>query len=504
MKITFIKPPAYGVGLMGVQRVPHLGIAYIAAAARDEGHEVDVIDMCGEDIDRVELLRGKYLAYGMPVSALDTRLKPSRVIGFTVMFSQDWVFIREIIDYVRKLAPDALLVAGGEHVTAVPDYCLSDCPALDVCVVGEGEEALVSLLDATFRGDDLSTVGSLVYRAPDGSVKHTARRNRIKGLDQLPLPAWDLIPVENYLSRGLNYHLQRGRTMPMLATRGCPYKCTFCSNPNMWGTAWLPRDPKLVVDEVELYIKQYGATNFIFSDLTAVIKKRVVVDFCREIIRRKLDVTWQLPTTRSEALDLETLMLMHKAGCRELDFAIESASAEVIKSVLKNNNAEKMSQAIKDALSIEMNLAVNIIIGLPGEGLRDFFKSYFMSLRLAVMGLQELNCFPFTPYPGSQLFFEFIKAGRLRLDDKFFLDLYGYADLSKAVSWSDRFSPRGLRFLRLFLMSSFYSVMFLTHPRRIVRLLTNVLRGDSTTKLEGVVKRIARGARDHRAAAKAI
>ena len=97
-----------------------------------------------------------------------------------------------------------------------------------------------------------------------------------------------------------------------------------------------------------------------------------------------------------------------------------------------------------------------------------------------------------------------MKTGRLRLDDKFFLDLYGYADLSKAVSWSDRFSPRGLRFLRLFLMSSFYSVMFLTHPRRIVRLLTNVLRGDSTTKLEGVVKRIARGARDHRAAAKAI
>lgn len=107
------------------------------------------------------------------------------------------------------------------------------------------------------------------------------------------MPAWDLIPVENYLSRGLNYHLQRGRTMPMLATRGCPYKCTFCSNPNMWGPTWLPRDPKLVVDEMELYIKKYGATNFIFSDLTAVIKKGVVVDFCREIIRRKLNVTWR-------------------------------------------------------------------------------------------------------------------------------------------------------------------------------------------------------------------
>lgn len=195
---------------------------------------------------------------------------------------------------------------------------------------------------------------------------------------------------------------------------------------------------------------------------------------------------------------------MHKAGCRELDFAIESASAAVIKSVLKNNNAEKMVQAIKGALGVDMNLTVNMIVGLPGEGLRDFFESYFLSLRLAVMGLHELNGFPFIPYPGSQLFFEFMKSGRLLLDDKFFLDLYGYADLSKAVSWSERFSPRRLRFLRLFLLASFYSVMFLTHPLRIVRLFINVFRGDSTTKLEGVVKRIARGVRAQRAAAKAI
>ena len=97
-----------------------------------------------------------------------------------------------------------------------------------------------------------------------------------------------------------------------------------------------------------------------------------------------------------------------------------------------------------------------------------------------------------------------MKTGRLRLDDKFFLDLYGYADLSNSVSWSDRFSPRKLRFLRLFFMSSLYAVMFLTHPRRDVRLLINVFRGYSTTKFDGVVKHIARGARDHRAAAKTI
>ena len=134
--------------------------------------------------------------------------------------------------------------------------------------------------------------------------------DRTRDVDSIPAPAWDLMPMENYLSRGLNYHIQRGRTIPMLATRGCPYRCTFCSNPAMWGNFWGPRDPAKVVDEIEDYINRYQASNFIFSDLTAVIKKSAIIGFCEEIKKRNLDITWQLPTTRTESLDKDTLRLM--------------------------------------------------------------------------------------------------------------------------------------------------------------------------------------------------
>lgn len=490
MNITLIRPPAYSVGLMGAQRVPYLGIAYIAAAARAAGHSVDIIDMCGEDIDRTDVILGKYITYGLSFQSLNDRLKPSKVIGFTCMFSQDWVFNRQLIQYVHELSPESIFVAGGEHISAIPDYCLKDCPELDICVIGEGEDIFTRLLSKIKSGDSWYELSGLVFRGANGEIHRTPRAERIKDINGLPIPAWDLTPMENYLSRGLTYHIQRGRTIPMLASRGCPYRCTFCSNNSMWGNPWMPRNPKLVADEMEDYIRRYSATNFVFSDLTAVVRKDSIVELCNEILNRRLDITWQLPTLRTESMDRETLQLMYEAGCRELDFAIESGSKRILSSVKKGNMPEKMVSLIKDGLSVGMNLSINMVLGLPGEGYRDFLKSHIMAMKLAFIGLQEINAFPFIPYPGSKLFYDFIKMGKVRLEDRYFLDLFGYADLSRAVSWSEKFSPRMLAFMRLFMMSSFYLLMLISHPGRIVRMLINTIRGVSTTKLEGVIKRV--------------
>lgn len=491
MHVTLIRPPAYSVGLMGVQLVPFLGIAYIGAAIRRAGYSVDIIDMCGEDIDRTQIIRGKYVQYGMPFSALKKRLKHSEVIGFTCSFSQDWPFQRELIQYVAEISPHSVLIAGGEHVTAMPEYCLDNCAELNMCVEGEGEEVIVQLLDALSKKGDLAVVPSLVYRSSERrEYCHTQRASRIKDIDKLPLPAWDLIPLENYLSRGLNYHIRRGRTIPILATRGCPYKCTFCSNTKMWGNPWVVRDPRLVVDEMEQYIHRYKADNFVFSDLTAVVSTKGIIKFCQEIIARKLNITWQLPTLRTEALDYDLLHLMYQAGCRDLDYAIESGSNEVLASVHKKNDPIQIAALIKDSLKVGMNLSVNIVLGLPREGLRDYFRTYWMMMRLALRGLQELNVFPFIPYPGSELFHEFLEDKRIKLSDAYFLNLFGYADLSKPISWSRHFGPKTLSSMRFFLLVSFYSVMLISHPSRIIKMFVNAAKGRTTTKLEGVMKRV--------------
>ncbi|MCJ7616590.1 MAG: B12-binding domain-containing radical SAM protein [Desulfobacterales bacterium] len=496
MRVTLIRPPAYGVGLMGAQLVPYLGIAYIGAAVRAAGHTVDIVDMCGEDIARTEVVRDKYVAYGMSFSALEERLSRSDVIGFTCMFSQDWVFHKELIQYVRRLCPETVFVAGGEHVSALPEYCLDDCPELDICVIGEGEETFVKLLDNLQKQAELSDVPSLVYHSSDRAAYcHTQRAGRIKDIDKIPMPAWDLTPMENYLSRELTYHIRRGRTIPMLATRGCPYKCTFCSNSNMWGNLWIARNPKLVVDEMEYYINHYQANNFVFSDLTAVVSKKKIIELCNEIISRNLAVTWQLPTLRTEAVDHSVLKLMYQAGCRELDFAIESGSKKVLTSVNKRNNPDKIFYLIKDGLNVGMNLSTNIVIGLPQERLKDFLKTYWLIIKLAMKGLQELNVFPFIPYPGSKLFSDFLNSRKITVNDSYFLNLFGYADLSKAVSWSPYFGPKSLSLMRLLLLTSFYGLMLISHPKRVVRLIINTMRGRTTTKLEGVLKRVYKNVR---------
>ena len=491
MKITLIRPPAYSAGLMGAQQVPFLGIVYIAAVARKAGHSVDVVDMCGEDLDHTEIVHDKFVAYGMPLSALKERLKASDLFGITSGFSQDWVFHRELIEYIRNLYPQSIIVGGGEHISALPEFCLNTCKALDICVVGEGEETFIKLLDVLKNGRDLKTVPGLVYRSnKKNAVLSTARAERIKDIDKIPWPAWDLIPIENYLSRELTYHIKRGRTMPVIFSRGCPYQCTFCSNFNMWTSRWIPRNPKLVVDEMEYYVNFYKANNFIFADLTTVINRETIVDLCNEIINRKLNITFQMPALRTEAINYDVLKLMYSAGCRDLGFAIESGSKDVLVSVNKRNDPEKIAYLIKQGLCIGINFTANIILGLPQEGFMDFLKSYWLVMRLAINGMQEINVFPFTPYPGSKLFYEFLDNKKIKLEDNYFFGLFGYIDLSQAVSWSDKFGPKTLNFMRLFLLTNFYGLMFISHPKRLYHLIRDILSGKSQTKLQSVFEKV--------------
>ena len=115
------------------------------------------------------------------------------------MLSQDWIFIREIIKKVRELAPESLPLAGGEHITAIPEYCLEDCPELDLCIVGEGESAFTEFLQKVDTGQDYSEVGSLVDRDSSQKIVQAPRMDRTRDVDSIPAPAWDLMPMENHL-----------------------------------------------------------------------------------------------------------------------------------------------------------------------------------------------------------------------------------------------------------------------------------------------------------------
>ena len=242
---------------------------------------------------------------------------------------------------------------------------------MDAIGLGEGEETIVEIANAIDSNSSWLKIPGLVVRDNDKFVK-TEKRKRIIKLDEIPKPAWDLVPINKYLDLKLCIGVDRGRTIPMLASRGCPFQCTFCSSPVMWTTRWLARDVKLLVDEIEEYIKKYKIDAVDFYDLTAIVKKSWIIEFCNEVISRNLNFTWQLPSgTRSEAIDEDVTPLLYKSGCRNIGYAPESGSERVLTLIKKKVKLSRMTKSLKSSIKSGMNVKINIMIGFPGETHKD-------------------------------------------------------------------------------------------------------------------------------------
>ena len=475
---------------MGDDAVAPLGIAYVASALERDGHVVTVIDACGEALGRYtpvpDIPSG--LRHGLQDDEIIQRIpRNADVIGISIMFSLEWLTTRLLAHLVRAEFPNVFLVVGGEHVTAMPEYVLSDCGAIDACVLGEGEQTLTDLVHVLDTGGRREDVGGLCLRTADGS-KLTGQRPRIRDLGGIPNPAWHLIPIEKYLDNHVMSGIDFGRSMPIMASRGCPYKCTFCSNPVMWGPLWRVREPGEVVDEMVGYTKCYGATNFDFYDLTAIVKRGWTVEFCKRIIADGLKITWQFPSgTRSEALDSEVTQLLSASGCKFITYAPESGCDKILKLIKKQINKEKMLESIRGAVRNGLSVKCSFILGFPTETIRDVCETYIYIFRLALAGIKDVSVFPFSPYPGTELFEQFKASGQITVNDDYFKTLVtGTAALPNRDSFcgSEHYSATTLRYLCLFGLGMFYTVSFVRAPIRLFRLFWNTRVAAPTTRLE--------------------
>lgn len=495
--VTLIRPPSlvarYGLTL---NATPPLSVAYLAGSLTAAGHRVQVIDAVGEALDAVwPSYRPGVLGNGLTVDEIVARVDPrTDLIGVSALFSHEWPVIRALFAKLAARFPGVPLVIGGEHATAAPAACLAEAPALTACVLGEGEETAVELVGAIAGGRALDGVAGLALRGPGGTMRTTASRGRIRAIDAIPAPRWDLVPIERYLARGLSFGVDRGRTMPILATRGCPYRCTFCSSPQMWTTRYVMRDPRLVVDEIERWVAEHAVDNVDFYDLTAVVKRDWIVRFCRLMIERRVPVTWQLPSgTRTEAIDGEVARLLYASGCRNLSYAPESGSPETLARILKKVDLDRMEASMRAAVASGLNVKANILIGFPGEGRAQLAETLRFVWRMARAGVHDVSVWTFSPYPGSQLFQELAAAGRIgALDDDYYASLLSYSDLGNAVSYDDRVSSAALQRWRLAGLSLFYGASWLLHPDRPVRTALNLARGRTESRLEMSLVNLAR------------
>ncbi len=461
-----------------------LGLAYVAASIRDAGHDVQVVDAVGEGFGKITRAHGVH-SLGLENEEIIRRVDPeTRILAIGNMFSHNWPMVRDLVFLLRKSFPDVPIIMGGEHASSLPELVLQQSPT-DACILGEGEETAVELIQALLQSADLSSVKGIAHKGPDGSVRRTAPRARIRSVDEIPWPAWDLFNVkayaENDLTNGMQYQSDPP-FMPILATRGCPYQCTFCTSPNMWTTAWIARNPVNVVDEIESYIRQYGARNFRFQDLTAIIRKEWILEFCREVIRRDLKFVWQMPSgTRSEAIDDEVADHLKKAGLFEMAYAPESGSDRVRQLIKKRVKAENLYASVRSAVKAGLHVQVFFVMGFPEETTADLRATLAMIARLAWMRVPDVAIQHYMPYPGTEMYERLLAAGKVKTNDAWLLAPLHTHELflNKARSVNDHFSPltQSRYYLAGFML--FYAISILRRPWFYVRSFWGTLRRSS-------------------------
>jgi anaerobic magnesium-protoporphyrin IX monomethyl ester cyclase len=471
--VTLIAPPIYfSKNSYSTPLTMPLGLAYLAAVLEKAHYRVKIVDCPGSDANNIYYTPNRrFKVQGLDEQRSIEMIAPETdIIGVSIMFSQEWPQVRHYINRIRRAFPHIKIIVGGEHPTSMSEYTLRDCPAIDYLVRGEGELTLLEVVYRLRSGKPIQGVNGVAYLA-DGNFFQSPLSPRLVDIKKMPWPAWHLIDVEPYFQPNFTMGISHGRNIAMLATRGCPYQCTFCSNPSMWTTRYVMRSVSDVVDEIVDHIKKYGVNSIDFYDLTAIVKRDWILQFIAELERRDIHITWQLPSgTRSESLDEEVIKGLARTGCEFLVYAPESGSQRTLDMIKKRVNLKNLQRSIAIAVKHGITTKVNFIIGFPFESRLDIFKTLHFVWKLALMKVSDCNISAFSPYPGSELFDELQRENTFgKIDDEYFATLMTQFDFTVAKTFCRHVRSWEILSYRVVGMVVFYVLSYLRCPGRLIR-----------------------------------
>jgi radical SAM superfamily enzyme YgiQ (UPF0313 family) len=354
----------YGERIERELHVP-LGPLYLTRALEAAGYEVDFRDY--QTSDTAE-------PFAM-ATFLDFAREPASIIGLSCMANL-LPFSILALKALQAAHPDRKLVLGGVGSKAVEDQLLRRFPWVSIIARGEGELTGPDLLGALKSGTDLSQVAGISYR-DDGQVVHTPQRPRIRDLDSIPLPAFEKIDLSRYAGYG------------MMTSRGCPYPCTFCSVAPVWNLESYSRSAANIVREMQYLNQEAGVDLFLFQDEFFVSGKSQVMDFCRELNRVGLSVSWKA-FGRVNLVDDDMMRAMADCGCVELRFGIESGSDRILKLIKKGFTAAQALEIIPRAIDLFPRVDAFYIWGFPFETMEDFNQSLMQMISFRMMGARIL------------------------------------------------------------------------------------------------------------------
>ena len=463
IRTPFIQPVKH---LSSITAVPDIGTAYINGTLLSHGYDSQIIDATGEGIGRRTQIKGTQLVIsGITAREIISKI-PSDVdyIGIQSMHSNRWIYDGYIIKHILKKFPNIKIFLGGEHVSACSDKILQQIPRIDACVIGEGEETVIEVLNAFDKNLPLDQISGIAF-VKDGKIISTPKRKRKIDLDQIPLPSWRGVPIAKYLENRCGVNSLSKKSIPMIATRGCPYSCTFCTVPNMWDSKWFARPPEDVVKEIKSYVEDFGVEHIDFVDLTLVINKKWMNLFCDLLIESKLGISWAIPIgTRTENIDQDLLLKMKQSGLSRVLYSAESGDDATLNRIKKNLNIQHFNTTVKSTVALGIVVKIALIFGFPGQTLKEIFGTFKLVNKLIYLGANDIVCLSFVPYPKTELFdqigvdYDYTSTtNNIRLNN----------DIPNMKSWSEHFGDSTLKFFVISFTLYFYIIQGVLRPQRL-------------------------------------
>jgi len=366
------------------------------------------------------------------------------------------------------------VVAGGPHPTVAPDHVLSD-ENFDMVVTGEGEITLTELLK---RGGDPVGLEGLIHRGEGGVIRNKPREP-VANLDTLPPPAFDLFDMENYFRSWflMDSVAPNLRGTSLLASRGCPYPCTFCQPTlqTLFGKTIRKRSPKNILEEIRGLKARYGLNAFTLQDDTFLVDRKWVGDFCGILAGSGLDMVFEC-NIRANLADEATLADMKRAGLRKVNLGIESATQRILEQVFqKGITWEQVTQTIATCRKLGLRIMGYFMLGAPSETWKEACHTVSEASRL---DLDEATFTITTPLPHTFLY----EKTRDLIEGGFeTYDYYSTSVYKKGVTLGSR---------KLYWLKRWAFLRFYLGPKRIVDTLKQVLDPRNLSKTIAKVKRL--------------
>jgi radical SAM superfamily enzyme YgiQ (UPF0313 family) len=360
--------------------LPPLSLSYLAGVLAQEAIDVKILDFLVTHYDPKKLRR-------------ELEEYRPQLVGATCV-TLNYPIARRMLKVCKAFDPHIFTVIGGPHVTFAPEETLLQSPWIDAVVIGEGERTLVELVRAVEEDKDIHHVPGIAF-ADEGTVIKTPPQVRIENLDQLPLPARELLPMARY--RAL------GTPCTVITSRGCPFRCIFCSGRQMFGPKVRFRSPGLVVDEIEKLQRDFGLAKINIVDDTFTLNHNHARAVCEEMLRRNLKIKWSA-FARVDRISEDLAQLMNRAGCEWVLFGVESADEEILRTIRKGITPDEVRRGVKIAAEAGINVFNSFILGLPGESRDTAHKSLAFGDELYQKYGAKYGFHMLSPLPGTEIY----------------------------------------------------------------------------------------------------